>query len=705
MALTDVQQIAPDVRDRLAKGLARSEQELIDRWAARHRDQPVFAESVLEALGDWSTYRSGFLEPLLRTLVEGIRRGDPDPLHVYAYERTRYVDSTSLRNGGRGALLATLDADAEDAVACVGGPAADGPVLRRLLDELHQSIAGDRHVRTIKLMMVGDCLFTDVLSFLEPKVQSLGLGLDAEHLYFSAWAGASLSHEELLSSLGAERFDLIGMSFLTFEGIPPYLALLAESDRLSEAERERRVDQIDALIREYVTQMREATNVPILLHGCSGLPLTRLRQALPVVPVMSKGRRRTVELLDARLRDLATHAENVLFVDERSLTDDVGARTAGARILPRSVTGYRKSVFHPTTVGTLLSKPYADVIEAYRDLSACKVLLVDFDNTLWKGVMAEGPVEHNFSAQRLLRRLKDAGLLLVAVSKNDPEAIRWDEMALDRDDFVLHKVSWNLKSQSVEEAAHQLDLGLNSFVLIDDNPVERELVTSQLPQVAALDPLLPATWRHLEQMLDFPNTRETEESARRTQMYREAAARRDAVSGGADYPAMMRTLQLKVAFGSARQRDLDRVHELVARTNQFNTTTIRRTRAELAELLKDPSHEVFVGTLSDKFGSLGIVGCSIVRRAGDTLTFDSVVMSCRAMGFGFETVLLRAPMDACPEATTVVGRFVATDRNRPSASVFADAGFTAEGDSEWRLGPGDLRPDIPDWLDLGGLSA
>jgi FkbH-like protein len=703
MAPAALLQISPEVRARLATRLTRQQQQLIASWEARHRKEPLLAEPVIAALGDWETYRRGYLEPLVRTLTEGIRSGSPDPLRIYVHERKRYLDSASLRDGSRGVFLQTLQGDARDAVALIDEASGDRLALSELLDALHLSIAGETDGRFIKLMVVGDCLFTDVVAFLEPKVRSLGLGLSVEHLYFSAWAGTSLSREELLETVGGEEFDLIGMSFLTFEGIPPYLALLAESDRLSHSERGRRVDQIDALIRKYVSDLREATDVPILLHGACGLPLTRLRQAVSGIPAMSRGRRRTVAMLNVRLRELAENSENVVFVDEETLVANAGLRAAGSRILPRSVTGYRKSVFHPTGLGAVLSEPYADAIEAYRDLAKCKVLLVDFDNTLWKGVMAEGPVEHDLEGQRLLRRLKDAGILLVSVSKNDPDAIRWEEMALDHNDFVLHKVNWNLKSQSVQEAAHQLDLGLNTFVLLDDNPVEREMVTSQVPEVIAIDPLQPATWRHLERMLEFPNTRETAESARRTQMYREAAARRDAVSGGADYPAMMRTLKLKVGFGRARARDLDRLHELVDRTNQFNTTTTRYTRAELSELLKGLTHEVFVGTLSDRFGSLGIVGCSIVRSEADTLTFESVIMSCRAMGFGFETVLLRASMDAVPEAQHVLGRFVPTDRNRPCASLFRDAGFSIDGETQWRLDASHARPEIPDWLEVGEL--
>ena len=250
--------------------------------------------------------------------------------------------------------------------------------------------------------------------------------------------------------------------------------------------------------------------------------------------------------------------------------------------------------------------------------------------------------------------------------------------------------------------AHQLDLAPDSFVLIDDNPVERELVTKQLPDVTALDPADPQTWAYLELMLSFPNTGMTAEASRRTDMYREAAARRDALSGDLDFAGMMESLNLRVEFGPATKKHLNRVEELVQRTNQFNTTTIRRSRSELQELMDSADHEVYAGTLSDKFGSMGIVGIVIVSTLGEDLTFDSVIMSCRAMGFGFESVLVRGPLESS-NARRAIGRIVPTERNGPCASVFNDAGFSQLGAHEWVLDLAQGIPDAPPWLTVSAL--
>ena len=703
VATNFLEQIGLSTRQRIAGGLDARREELIRAWEQRHRSEPLLAESVIAQLGDWEVYRRAYLEPLMRTLARGVRHGRTDHLDVYAYERTRFVSLHDVRNGGRESLARTFAGDVEDVAAIFEAQPTDAEVVRSLLQRLHDPIIDEDDSRAVRVVMVGDCLLTDVSSFLGSRAREHGVHVHCELLYFSAWAGRELSREELLATLEHERWDLIGLSFLTYEGIPPYVALLSEADRLSRQERERRVDQIDAVAREYVRAVRAATNIPIVLHGCCGLPLTHLREFVPALPALSRGRQHVAELLNNRMRELAENTENMIFLDEQAAIAPVGSRVAGRRLLPRRLT--HGGLFHPTMVGPLLAEAYEEIVRAYETLRRCKVLLVDFDNTLWQGVMAEGPVVHDVGAQQLLKQLKDAGILLVSVSKNDAESIRWEEMTLERSDFVLQKVGWNLKSQSIEEASHQLDLGVDSFVLIDDNPVERELVTSALPAVRALDPTDQWTWRALAMLLEFPGTRLTVEAARRTEMYREAAARRDAISGGADYAAMMGSLDLRVRFGAVREEHLDRVSELVARTNQFNTTTIRRDRAELAAIMKDPDAALLAGTLSDKFGDLGIVGVSILHREGSEIVFDGVIMSCRAMGFGFETVLVRCAIDAMTESTSALGLYVASERNRPCAGLFVELGFTEFGDGRFRIMlDGDApAPAVPDWLTVSPL--
>ena len=106
-------------------------------------------------------------------------------------------------------------------------------------------------------------------------------------------------------------------------------------------------------------------------------------------------------------------------------------------------------------------------------------VIVDFDNTLWDGVMANGPVKQRKDIQTLLKKIKSAGILLVAISKNDPKNIRWNEMLLQKSDFIILKINWNMKIKNIQEVAEELNLGFDTFTFIDDNPVERDLVKKQ----------------------------------------------------------------------------------------------------------------------------------------------------------------------------------------------------------------------------------
>jgi FkbH-like protein len=328
-----------------------------------------------------------------------------------------------------------------------------------------------------------------------------------------------------------------------------------------------------------------------------------------------------------------------------------------------------------------------------------KALLVDFDNTLWSGVMGDGEVEHHLERQRLLRRLKEAGVLLIALSKNDPATIRWDELELAPEDFVLQMIDWRPKPDNVSEAVAALDLAADAFVLLDDNPVERALVEENVAGVRSLDPDDPASWRRLEYWLELPSTTQTDEARRRTELYREAAQRRQAMGTEHDYGQMMSSLELRAEVRPAGPEDMTRLLELVQRTNQFNTTTRRRSAAEVNELLASEAHELLVASLGDRFGDLGVVAVIVtVRHAGGEVEIDSFIMSCRAMGFGLEQLFLHQLTAARPQLTWSA-RFIPTERNGPASSLYANAGFQhVEGDL-WRLSPEQSRPPRPAWFD------
>lgn len=685
-------------RRRLAQLIRRRRVDLLDEWTERHQRYPLLSEHVIRELGSWLRYRSAYLAPLLFLLARALRTGTPEFFYLYAAERTRFLSQEQLPEGSWDELEPLLAGDRASLLALTAGDADRRVRLASILNSVDAGILRRDEGRLLQIGLIGDCLMTEVRPFLKPTMAAQGVELASSHHYFSARMGYDFNLGELESLVSTRRFDLLALSFFTFEGIPPYTGLLREADHLSGASLATRCGGLLSLVDSAIAHLRAVTDAPILLHGCSGLPLSRTRQYLPVIRPLSRGQTTVAAVLDDGLKTLADGTENVIFVDEQAIVSAVGLRRANRRLIPRRVT--HGTTIHYSAIGGLLATRYRSVIESYLALGGAKVILVDFDNTLWTGVMAEGEVEHHVERQHLLKELQRAGILLVSLSKNDPESIRWTEMALVEDDFALHKISWQPKAQSVAEAAHQLHLDPSAFVFIDDNPVERELVTAQFSSVVAMDGDDPATWDRLKMMLSFPNTRQTAEAEARTAMYREAAQRRQAITGELDYPSMMKSLRLKVEWRRARKADLRRAHELLSRTNQFNTTTMRLTLPALAALMEADDHAVHIATLSDKFGNLGIVGLVITRCDGDELVYESVVMSCRAMGFGLESLLVRGPMDEAGEAKRAVGRFVATERNSPCASLFREAGFAQQDGGEWTLDLGSAVPMIPDWLNV-----
>jgi FkbH-like protein len=689
--------VTPRTRRRLAAWMRSRRPEILAAWLASHFDSDRlrrFGVAGAEA-GTRDGLAGQFLGPLYDLLTAYAQTGEDRYRDVYLDERLRYAPHRASPAVRAEFFREVLGRDEESFLA--GAPRQLAPVLHSFLTDVHAPLRHPPPGNPLRLLTLGDCLMTELRAVLQGQCRRSGLALDMRQLYFSALTGRSLSAGQVVEFLKEFPADLIALGFLSYSGIPPYSALLQGAGRLRAADLARGVAGIVRVIREFLERLREHTGAPFLVHNASGLPLTRYRKHVPLLAPLSPGRRRVVRALNETLAELLANTPKAIIIDERAAAAARGYRRCAAGLIPRRIA--HGASFHTTRFSSFLAPVYLDVLRSYRALGRAKVLLVDFDNTLWHGVMADGPVRHRHDLQALLRRLKDSGLLLVAVSKNDAANIRWHEMTLRPDDFVLQKISWDLKVQSIRKTAHELDLGLDSFVLLDDNPAEREFVRTQLPMVLCLDPNAPHALPWLERLLGFPNTQQTEEARRRTELYRQQVRRREALDPQLDYTAMMASLGLAVTFRRAALSDLDRLAELVQRTNQFNTTTVRYTKEGLRALLGENKARVYVATVADKFGGMGLACAAVVERRGKDRVVASFVMSCRAMGFGLERLMLRLVLDAeAPGADRFVGRFIPTDRNTPARDLFAESGFARSGETDWVLEAGAARPEKPTWF-------
>lgn len=314
-----------------------------------------------------------------------------------------------------------------------------------------------------------------------------------------------------------------------------------------------------------------------------------------------------------------------------------------------------------------------------------KVIVLDCDNTLWQGVVGElGPNGIEFDAihhklHQRLNELSAAGILICLCSKNEEQDV-WDvfeqrkDFGLSREQVVAGAINWLPKSQNIQELAETLNLGLDSFVFLDDNPVECAEVRSGCPQVLTLQ--WPQTSGHADQLLDHLweldvfNT--TAEDKKRTQRYREEFDRQKSRQQAGSFQSFIDSLELNVDIRSLDADDLARASQLTMRTNQFNFTTIRRTESELQELVDNPKYACRTIRVSDRFGDYGLTGFLIVSMNGE-LKVDTFLLSCRVLGRGVEhrmaSELGRLALEG--GLSSVHWNHIPTERNTP-ARMFLD---------------------------------
>ena len=305
-----------------------------------------------------------------------------------------------------------------------------------------------------------------------------------------------------------------------------------------------------------------------------------------------------------------------------------------------------------------------------------KVLALDLDNTLWKGVVGEDGVDAiapNESLQRDALSLKERGVVLVALSKNNPEdvapALRDARMLLHEDDFAAMRVNWDAKSLNLSDVARELNVGVDSFVFVDDNPGNRAEMRASLPDVAVA-PFPP------DLSLYFHSAALTDEDRMRTAHYKAEALRREEASRLSldDY---LRSLDIKNEIHLVREWELPRVAQLAQKTNQFNVCTNRWTEDDVRAFASDSRHLIFTLHSSDRFGDLGLVAFVHATIEGDDAEIVDWVMSCRAMNrrieFALESEVERVL--ASRGAKKISATWKRTAKNSPVENLFDSFGF------------------------------
>lgn len=401
-------------------------------------------------------------------------------------------------------------------------------------------------------------------------------------------------------------------------------------------------------------------------------------------------RSRAVALLNAKLRQLAdAEGVDLVAVDRQLQQDGLGA-------------WHDPSLWHRTkqdiipTAAPAYGELVARIIAAKRGLSK-KCLVLDLDNTLWGGVVGDdglagivlgqgsGEGEEYAEFQDYARELSRRGVILAVCSKNDADNAwepfdRHPETVLRRGDIACFQANWDDKATNIRIIAETLNIGLDSLVFVDDNPFERNLVRQELPMVAVPevpdDPsLIP---RVLADAGYFEAVTLTDEDRERSRQYQGNLARETLRASVTDLDSYLRSLEMQLLWQRFDALGMQRIVQLINKTNQFNLTTQRYTDAAVTEIMQDPHSFGLQLRLLDRFGDNGIIAIVIGRMLQpSTVTIDTWLMSCRVLGRQVEQATLGLVVGEARRlgATRVVGEYLPTKKNRMVQDHYKNLGF------------------------------
>ena len=338
-----------------------------------------------------------------------------------------------------------------------------------------------------------------------------------------------------------------------------------------------------------------------------------------------------------------------------------------------------------------------------------KALTLDLDNTLWGGIVGDdgpenlaigqetsmGQVYSEF--QRYIKDHKDIGVILTVDSKNDHEnaiaGLEHPDGILKPDDFVVIKANWDPKSKNLADTAAELNLLPESFVFVDDNPAEREIIRSQIPGAAVPDIGNVEDYiRSIDHAGYFEVTNLSADDAKRNEMYKANAQRAALEATFADYGQYLDSLEMTGIVKSFEPVFLDRIAQLTNKSNQFNLTTTRYSRADIEEVADSDEYIDIYGKLIDKFGDNGVVSVVIGHRNGEVLDMDLWIMSCRVLKRDMEFAMMDGLVAKAQNAglKKIIGYYYPTAKNNMVRDFYDRMGFTKvsednEGNTTWEF--------------------
>ena len=329
-----------------------------------------------------------------------------------------------------------------------------------------------------------------------------------------------------------------------------------------------------------------------------------------------------------------------------------------------------------------------------------KMIVVDLDNTLWGGVIGEDGIEgielsdhkegqRYYDFQRQLLEMKNRGIVLALNSKNNQKAAEkaiqeHPAMLLRDNDFVCRKINWKNKATNLKAMETELNLTEGGIIFIDDNPIERETVKGECPE--AYVPEFPSDTTELISFAEniwFDYCRPLRvlgEDLRKTEMYQNEQRRKQEMGNSLNLDEYIAKLEMVIDIHRMAAGELDRVSQLIRKTNQFNLTTKRYSKSEIEKIAGNPDNAIYVVYSSDKYGDNGLISVIILIGKEKDILIDTFLMSCRVMGRKLEEVIINEL--AAKYKKKMIGEYIPTEKNAPVKELYDKLGFVfvAEND-------------------------
>ena len=477
---------------------------------------------------------------------------------------------------------------------------------------------------------------------------------------------------------------------------------LSLSNEQLESEFERVLDYVELTLQA----IRKQSSAVVLWHGLE-MPIYKSLGILE--DQLTDSQTSTLKRLEVQMKNIFSRFTNVFYVDLSDCITQIGINSFyDNRFWYLSAAPYSLDALN------IIAKNDVQYINALNGKNK-KCLVLDCDNTLWGGIIDEdgidglklskhGPGGGFYDFQQELVNLHHRGVALALCSKNNEEDV-WEvfdmhpEMLLKREHIAAYEINWEDKAGNIKKISESLNLGLDSFVFVDDSPFETDMVREILPQVEVIlvDPKKSFDYRQVIGSTGYFNSLQYSAVDRqRTKMYQDESGRRKLQKNSGCIDEFLEKLGMEVTVKYADEKSIQRIAQLTQRTNQFNLTTKRYSDADIKKFVDNDTCDVLYLSLKDKDGDAGIVGVAILQFSGDTGKIDTFLLSCRVIGRGVENAFLSCIIEAARlrKVEIVQGVYQPTSKNQQVSEFYNRCGF----DEKLRLNIIDSNVDAPAYL-------